>query len=116
VPKPFAAAGVDSVKVGVGPGSICTTRVVTGAGAPQLTAIIEASQALKNTGIPVIADGGIRYTGDMVKALAAGASCIMAGSIFAGTEESPGETIIYEGRKFMILPWYGFGRSHAGRL
>jgi IMP dehydrogenase len=98
--KALADAGADAVKVGVGPGSICTTRVVTGAGAPQLTAIIEAAQALKKTGIPVIADGGIRYTGDMVKAIAAGASCIMAGSVFAGTEESPGETIIYEGRKF----------------
>lgn len=98
--KALAAAGADAVKVGVGPGSICTTRVVTGAGAPQLTAIMEAVQALKKSGIPVIADGGIRYTGDMVKALVAGASCVMAGSIFAGTEESPGETIIYEGRKF----------------
>ncbi len=98
--KALAEAGADAVKVGVGPGSICTTRVVTGAGAPQLTAIMEAAHALKKTGIPVIADGGIRYTGDLVKALAAGASCIMAGSIFAGTEESPGETIIYEGRKF----------------
>lgn len=98
--KALAAAGADAVKVGVGPGSICTTRIVTGAGAPQLTAIIEASNALKKTGIPVIADGGIRYTGDMVKAIAAGANCVMAGSIFAGTEESPGETIIYEGRKF----------------
>lgn len=98
--KALAAAGADAVKVGVGPGSICTTRVVTGAGAPQLTAIMEASKALKTKGIPVIADGGIRYTGDMVKALVAGASCVMAGSIFAGTEESPGETIIYEGRKF----------------
>ncbi len=98
--KDLAAAGADAVKVGVGPGSICTTRVVTGAGAPQLTAIMEASAALKKSGIPVIADGGIRYTGDMVKAIAAGAACIMAGSIFAGTEESPGETIIYEGRKF----------------
>jgi IMP dehydrogenase len=96
----LADAGADAVKVGVGPGSICTTRVVTGAGAPQLTAIMEAAQALKKRGIPVIADGGIRYTGDMVKAIAAGASCVMAGSIFAGTEESPGETIIYEGRKF----------------
>lgn len=96
----LATAGADAVKVGVGPGSICTTRVVTGAGAPQLTAIMEAAQALKKKGIPVIADGGIRYTGDMVKALVAGASCVMAGSIFAGTEESPGETIIYEGRKF----------------
>lgn len=98
--KALADAGADAVKVGVGPGSICTTRVVTGAGAPQLTAIIEASQVLKKRGIPVIADGGIRYTGDMVKALVAGANCVMAGSIFAGTEESPGDTIIYEGRKF----------------
>jgi len=98
--KALAAAGADAVKVGVGPGSICTTRVVTGAGAPQLTAIMEAAQALKKSGTPVIADGGIRYTGDMVKALVAGASTVMAGSIFAGTEESPGDTIIYEGRKF----------------
>lgn len=98
--KALADAGADAVKIGVGPGSICTTRIVTGAGAPQLTAIIEAANALKKLGIPVIADGGIRYTGDMVKAIAAGANCVMAGSIFAGTEESPGETIIYEGRKF----------------
>jgi len=93
-------AGADAVKVGVGPGSICTTRIVTGAGFPQLSAIMDASAALKKTGVPVIADGGIRYTGDMVKALVAGASAVMAGSIFAGVEESPGETIIYEGRKF----------------
>jgi IMP dehydrogenase len=93
-------AGADAVKVGVGPGSICTTRVVTGAGYPQLSAVMEAAYALKKTGVPVIADGGIRYTGDMVKAIVAGASTIMAGSIFAGVEESPGETIIYEGRKF----------------
>lgn len=98
--KALASAGADAVKVGVGPGSICTTRVVTGAGAPQLTAVMEAAQALKKSGIPVIADGGVRYTGDMVKALVAGASTVMAGSIFAGTEESPGDTIIYEGRKF----------------
>ncbi|MGN6476237.1 MAG: IMP dehydrogenase [Flavipsychrobacter sp.] len=98
--KALADAGADAIKVGVGPGSICTTRIVTGAGAPQLTAIMEAVSAVKKRGIPVIADGGIRYTGDMVKAIVAGASCIMAGSIFAGTEESPGETIIYEGRKF----------------
>ncbi|SFW70546.1 IMP dehydrogenase [Chitinophaga sancti] len=96
----LAEAGADAVKVGVGPGSICTTRVVTGAGFPQLSAVMNAAAALKKLGIPVIADGGIRYTGDMVKAIAAGASCVMAGSIFAGTEESPGETIIYEGRKF----------------
>ncbi|MEY3507294.1 MAG: hypothetical protein RIR44_526 [Bacteroidota bacterium] len=96
----LAAAGADCVKVGIGPGSICTTRIVAGAGVPQLTAIMEASMALKSKGIPVIADGGIRYTGDMVKALAAGANLVMMGSVFAGTEESPGDTIIYEGRKF----------------
>ncbi len=96
----LAAAGADCVKVGIGPGSICTTRIVAGAGVPQLTAIMEASMALKSKGIPVIADGGIRYTGDMVKALAAGANVVMMGSVFAGTEESPGDTIIYEGRKF----------------
>ncbi len=98
--KALASAGADAVKVGVGPGSICTTRIVTGCGAPQLTAVMEASEALKKLGIPVIADGGIRYTGDVVKALAAGASTVMAGSVFAGVEESPGETIIFEGRKF----------------
>jgi IMP dehydrogenase len=98
--KALADAGADAVKVGIGPGSICTTRIVAGAGVPQLTAVMEAASALKQKNIPVIADGGIRYTGDMVKALAAGADCVMMGSIFAGTEESPGETIIYEGRKF----------------
>ena len=96
----LADAGADAVKVGIGPGSICTTRVVAGAGVPQLTAIMQAHAALSKRGIPLIADGGIRYTGDMVKALAAGADCVMMGSIFAGTEESPGDTIIYEGRKF----------------
>lgn len=98
--KALAEAGADAVKVGIGPGSICTTRIVAGAGVPQLTAIMEAHSILKQKNIPLIADGGIRYTGDMVKALAAGADCVMMGSIFAGTEESPGETIIYEGRKF----------------
>ncbi|TDW95710.1 IMP dehydrogenase [Dinghuibacter silviterrae] len=98
--KALAEAGADAVKVGIGPGSICTTRIVAGTGVPQLTAIMEAASALKPLGIPVIADGGIRYTGDMVKALAAGADVVMMGSVFAGTEESPGETIIYEGRKF----------------
>jgi IMP dehydrogenase len=98
--KALVEAGADSVKVGIGPGSICTTRIVAGAGVPQLTAVMEVTAALKGTDIPIIADGGIRYTGDMVKALAAGADCVMMGSIFAGTEESPGETIIYEGRKF----------------
>ena len=98
--KALADAGADAVKVGIGPGSICTTRIVAGAGVPQLTAVMEAASVLKEKNIPLIADGGIRYTGDMVKALAAGANCVMMGSIFAGTEESPGETIIYEGRKF----------------
>ena len=98
--KALAEAGADCVKVGIGPGSICTTRIVAGAGVPQITAILEASSALKKMNIPVIADGGIRYTGDFVKAIAAGASTVMMGSVFAGVEESPGETIIYEGRKF----------------
>jgi len=93
-------AGADAVKVGIGPGSICTTRVIAGVGVPQLSAIYEVSKALVGTGIPVIADGGIRYSGDIVKALAAGANTIMAGSLFAGVEESPGETIIFNGRKF----------------
>ena len=98
--RALAEAGADAVKVGIGPGSICTTRIVAGAGVPQITAIMEAAAALKPIGIPLIADGGIRYTGDMVKALAAGADTVMMGSVFAGTEESPGDTIIYEGRKF----------------
>lgn len=98
--KALAEAGADAVKVGVGPGSICTTRVVTGVGVPQLTAIYEASLGLQGTGVPLIADGGIRYTGDIVKAIVAGADVIMAGGLFAGVEESPGETIIFEGRKF----------------
>jgi IMP dehydrogenase len=98
--KALADAGADAVKVGIGPGSICTTRIVAGIGVPQITAVMEAAAALKNKNIGIISDGGIRYTGDMVKALAAGASCVMMGNVFAGTEESPGETIIYEGRKF----------------
>jgi len=93
-------AGADGVKVGIGPGSICTTRVIAGVGVPQLSAIFNVAGALKGTGVPVIADGGIRYSGDIVKAIAAGASSIMAGSLFAGVEESPGETIIYNGRKY----------------
>jgi IMP dehydrogenase len=98
--KYLVDAGADAVKVGIGPGSICTTRVIAGVGVPQLTAINDVAKALKGSGIPVIADGGIRYTGDIVKALAAGADSVMLGSMFAGVEESPGETIIYEGRKF----------------
>ena len=92
--------GVDAVKVGIGPGSICTTRIIAGIGVPQLTAVLDTTRALKGSGIPVIADGGIRYSGDIVKALAAGASTIMAGSLFAGVEEAPGEAIILNGRKF----------------
>ncbi len=98
--KALVDAGVDGVKVGVGPGSICTTRIVAGVGVAQLSAILNAAQAIQGSGVPIIGDGGIRYTGDIVKALAAGASSIMAGSLFAGVEESPGETIIFDGRKF----------------
>jgi len=100
-------AGVDCVKVGVGPGSICTTRVVTGAGVPQVTAIIEAVQAADKTGTPIIADGGIRYSGDVAKALACGAQAVMIGSLFAGVEESPGETILFEGRSFKVYRGMG---------
>lgn len=98
--KYLVAAGADAVKVGIGPGSICTTRVVAGVGFPQFSAVLEVSAAIKGSGVPVIADGGIRYTGDIPKAIAAGADCVMLGSLLAGTKESPGETIIYEGRKF----------------
>jgi IMP dehydrogenase len=98
--KMLAENGADAVKVGIGPGSICTTRVIAGVGVPQFSAVVEVAKALKGTGIPVIADGGIRFSGDIVKAIAGGANSIMAGSLFAGVEESPGETIIYEGRKF----------------
>jgi IMP dehydrogenase len=98
--KYLVEAGADAVKVGIGPGSICTTRVIAGVGVPQLTAVNEVAKAIAGSGVPVIADGGIRYTGDIVKAIAAGADIVMLGSMFAGVEESPGETIIYEGRKF----------------
>jgi len=107
----LAEAGADGVKVGVGPGSICTTRVVAGVGVPQLSAIYEASTALKKLGVPIIGDGGIRYTGDIVKAIAGGASTIMAGSLFAGVDESPGETVIFEGRKFKV--YRGMGSVEA---
>jgi IMP dehydrogenase len=109
--KMLAAAGADGVKVGIGPGSICTTRIIAGVGVPQVSAIFDVADALKNTGIPVIADGGIRYSGDIVKAIAAGAHSIMAGSLFAGVEESPGETIIYQGRKFKA--YRGMGSIEA---
>jgi len=104
-------AGADAVKVGIGPGSICTTRVIAGVGVPQLTAIHDCARAIEGSGVPVIADGGIRYTGDMVKALAAGGSTVMIGSMFAGVEESPGETIIYEGRRFKT--YRGMGSIEA---
>ncbi|MBT3174568.1 MAG: IMP dehydrogenase [Lentimicrobiaceae bacterium] len=98
--KDLAKAGADAIKVGIGPGSICTTRIIAGVGVPQLTAVYDVANALEGSGIPVIADGGIRYTGDIVKAIAAGANSIMAGSLFAGVDESPGEAIIYDGRKY----------------
>ncbi len=98
--KDLLERGVDGVKVGIGPGSICTTRVVSGAGVPQITAIADCARALRGTGVPLIADGGIKYSGDITKAIAAGADCVMIGSLFAGTEESPGETILYQGRTF----------------
>ena len=104
-------AGADGVKVGIGPGSICTTRVIAGVGYPQLSAIYEVSNAIKGSGVSVIADGGIKYTGDITKAIAAGADCVMLGSLLAGTKESPGETIIYEGRKFKT--YRGMGSIEA---
>jgi IMP dehydrogenase len=107
----LAKAGADCVKVGIGPGSICTTRVIAGVGMPQFSAVWEASQALKHLEIPVIADGGIRFSGDMVKAIAGGANIIMAGSLFAGTEEAPGEVVLYEGRKFKT--YRGMGSLEA---
>ena len=96
----LVTAGADAIKVGIGPGSICTTRIVAGVGFPQFSAVLEVAEAIKGSGVPVIADGGIRYTGDIPKAIAAGADTVMLGSLLAGTKESPGETIIYEGRKF----------------
>jgi IMP dehydrogenase len=98
--RELISLGIDGLKVGIGPGSICTTRIVTGAGVPQLTAVMDAFKAAKGTGVPIIADGGIKYSGDITKAIAAGASCVMIGSLFAGTEEAPGETILYQGRTF----------------
>ncbi len=112
--KALVEAGVDGVKVGVGPGSICTTRVVAGVGVPQLTAIREAAMGIEGSGVPIIADGGIRFTGDIAKAIAGGASCVMAGSLFAGVEEAPGETVIFEGRKFKI--YRGMGSLGAMEL
>jgi len=113
--RDLIALGLDGIKVGIGPGSICTTRVVTGAGVPQITAILEAARAAKGTGVPVIADGGIKYSGDISKAIAAGAAVTMIGGLFAGTEESPGETILYQGRTFKSYRGMGsLGAMQAG--
>jgi len=113
--RDLIALGIDGLKVGIGPGSICTTRIVTGAGVPQLTAIAEAARAAKDAGVPVIADGGIKYSGDITKAIAAGASVVMVGGLFAGTEESPGETILYQGRTFKAYRGMGsLGAMEAG--
>jgi len=113
--KDLMALGIDGLKVGIGPGSICTTRMVTGAGVPQITAIMESARAAQGTGIPIIADGGIKYSGDITKAIAAGASCVMIGSLFAGTEEAPGETILYQGRTFKSYRGMGsMGAMDAG--
>jgi IMP dehydrogenase len=113
--RDLIALGIDGLKVGIGPGSICTTRVVTGAGVPQVTAIVEAARAAKGTGVPVIADGGVKYSGDVTKAIAAGASVVMIGGLFAGTEEAPGETILYQGRTFKSYRGMGsLGAMEAG--
>lgn len=113
--RDLVALGVDAIKVGIGPGSICTTRVVTGAGVPQITALLEATRATQGTGVPIIADGGIKYSGDISKAIAAGASVVMIGGLFAGTEESPGETILYQGRTFKSYRGMGsLGAMEAG--
>jgi IMP dehydrogenase len=109
--KELISLGIDGLKVGIGPGSICTTRIVTGAGVPQITAIVEAARAARGTDVPVIADGGVKYSGDITKAIAAGASAVMIGSLFAGTEESPGETILYQGRTFKS--YRGMGSTGA---
>ena len=113
--KDLIALGIDGLKVGIGPGSICTTRVVTGAGVPQITAILEAARAAQGAGVPIIADGGVKYSGDITKAIAAGASVVMIGGLFAGTEESPGETILYQGRTFKSYRGMGsLGAMEAG--
>src|ERR1700676_1946984 len=113
--KDLIALGIDGLKVGIGPGSICTTRVVTGAGVPQITAIMESARAAQGTAIPIIADGGVKYSGDITKAIAAGASCVMIGGLFAGAEEAPGETILYQGRRFKSYRGMGsMGAMDAG--
>ncbi len=108
-------AGVDAVKVGVGPGSICTTRVIAGVGVPQLTAIMDCAKVAREADIPLVADGGIKYSGDVTKALAAGADVVMIGSLFAGTERVPGETVIFQGRSYKIYRGMGSDGGHEGR-
>jgi IMP dehydrogenase len=113
--RDLLALGLDGIKVGIGPGSICTTRIVTGAGVPQITAILECARAAREAGVPLIADGGIKFSGDVTKAIAAGASSVMIGSLLAGTEESPGETILYQGRSFKSYRGMGsIGAMAAG--
>jgi IMP dehydrogenase len=113
--RDLISLGVDGLKIGIGPGSICTTRIVTGAGVPQISAVAECSRAAQGSGVPVIADGGIKFSGDITKAIAAGASAVMIGSLFAGTEESPGETILYQGRTFKSYRGMGsLGAMEAG--
>jgi IMP dehydrogenase/GMP reductase len=109
-------AGADAVKVGIGPGSICTTRIVAGVGVPQLTAIMDCARAARDSGTPVIADGGIKFSGDFAKAIAAGADCAMVGSMIAGTDESPGEVILFQGRSFKSLSRHGIARRDGARL
>src|SRR5207237_6224268 len=113
--RALIGAGVDAVKVGIGPGSICTTRVVAGIGVPQITAIDDCVRAADGSGVPIIADGGVKHSGDIVKAIAAGASTVMIGSLFAGTEESPGDTILYQGRSYKQYRGMGsLGAMRAG--
>ena len=114
--KALIDAGADCVKVGIGPGTICTTRMVAGVGMPQFSAVLEVAEACRDAGVPVIADGGVKYSGDVAKAIAAGANCVMIGSLFAGTDESPGEVLLYQGRSLQVLPGHGIDRRHGARL
>ena len=110
--KDLVSSGADAIKVGVGPGSICTTRIIAGVGMPQLSAVNDVAESIKGSKVPVIADGGIRFSGDIAKALAAGADSVMVGSLFAGTDETPGDIIIYEGRKYKAYRGMGLSLIH----